>query len=320
MGAYIIMDDKTQKLHDLVTEHILEEHGRDVEIAMKIQELKEDVESLTNSVTLLVQMWQEARGIIAFIKWMSGIGGALVGSCQMSTSGSTVFNITRDQLIAGALRMVGAVAQGQSPTATQISEAAEALNMMVKAWEVDGMPLWGLTEYAVTLTASTNKYPIGIGKTINIPKPLKVIQAWTRETASGVDVPMRIVSKQEYNMLGNKTSSGTPIQIYYNPQLAFGDLYTFPTPDATVASAYKIHIVYQRPFEDFVATGDNPDFPQEWLDALKYGLAARLAPEYGVPLDQRNILNKEAKERKDEALSFGTEEGSLFFQVDRRGY
>lgn len=237
----------------------------------------------------------------------------------MTTSGSTVFNITRDQLIAGALRMVGAVAQGESPTATQISEAAEALNMMVKAWEVDGMPLWGLTEYVMTLSA-TNKYTLGIGKTIAIPKPLKVIQAWIRETSSNIDIPIRIISKHEYNTLGNKSVTGTPVQLYYNPQLDYGDLYVFPTPDSTVASAYKVHIVYQRPFEDFVATGDNPDFPQEWLDALKYGLAARLAPEYGVPLDQRNILNKEAKEKKDEALSFGTEEGSIFFQVDRRGY
>lgn len=72
------MDDKIQRLHEALTDHIREEHGRDVEIAMKIQELKEDVESLTRSVTLLVQMWQEAKGIIAFIKWMSGISGAIV--------------------------------------------------------------------------------------------------------------------------------------------------------------------------------------------------------------------------------------------------
>jgi hypothetical protein len=78
----------------------------------------------------------------------------------MSTSGSTVFNVTRDQLIAGALRLIGAVGQGETPTANQVTEAAEALNIMVKAWEADGMPLWGLAEYNMTLTATGN-YQVG---------------------------------------------------------------------------------------------------------------------------------------------------------------
>lgn len=238
----------------------------------------------------------------------------------MTTSGSTVFNVTRDQLITSALRMIGAVAQGETPTANQISEAAEALNMMVKAWEADGMPLWGIAETSITLVAGTNKYQIGIGKTVDIPKPLKVIQAWNRDNTSKVDIPMRILTKQEYNILGNKTTSGNPIQIYYQPMLNYGDLYVFPTPATVDATNNKVYIVYQRPFEDFLVTGDNPDFPQEWLDALKYGLAARLAPEYGVPSDQRMILIREAKEIKEQALSFGTEEGSLYFQYDRRGY
>jgi len=238
----------------------------------------------------------------------------------MTTSGSTVFNVTRDQLITSSLRMIGAVAQGETPTANQISEAAEALNMMVKAWEADGMPLWGIAETSITLTNGVNKYQIGIGKTVDIPKPLKVIQAWNRDNTSKVDIPMRILTKQEYNILGNKTTSGNPIQMYYQPMLNYGDLYVFPTPSSTDATNNKVYIVYQRPFEDFLVTGDNPDFPQEWLDALKYGLAARLAAEYGLSTEQRMMLQKEAKEVKDLALSFGTEEGSFYFQIDRRGY
>lgn len=238
----------------------------------------------------------------------------------MTTSGVATFNVTRDQLITGALRMIGAIAQGETPTATQVTEAAEALNMMVKAYEADGMPLWGITEASITLTSNTNHYNIGTGKTINIPKPLKVIQAWNRDLNSSVDIPMRILTRQEYNILGNKTTTGNPIQIFYEPLLDYGVLHVFPTPDATSATNNKIYLVYQRPFEDFINSTDTPDFPQEWLEALKYGLAARLAPEYGVPLEQRQFLNREAGDLKVVALGFGTEEGSLYFQVERRGY
>jgi len=238
----------------------------------------------------------------------------------MSTSNSTDFNVTRDQIIAGALRMIGATAQGETPTATQVTEASEALNMLVKAWQADGMPLWGLSEYDMTLVAGQREYNIGVGQTINIPKPLRVIQIWNTNISGNIDTPMRVLTKQEYNTLGNKQSSGIPIQGYYNPQRDYGILSLFPVPDTNAASNYHVTIVYQRPFEDFDSASDNPDFPQEWIEALKYGLAVRLAPEYGLPLEQRQLLLKEAKDVKDVALSMGTEEGSIYFQRDFRSW
>lgn len=51
-----------------------------------------------------------------------------------------------------------------------------------------------------------------------------------------------------------------------------------------------------------------------------YGLAVRLASEYGLPLDQRMLLTKEADKMKESALGFGTEEGSFFLGVERRGW
>ena len=97
-------------------------------------------------------------------------------------------------------------------------------------------------------------------------------------------------------------------------------LYVFPTPSSTEATGNQIYLVHQRPFTDFNASTDVPDFPQEWYDAVVYGLAVRLAPEYGVPIDQRQVLGREAADIKQAALSFGTEEGSLFFMRDYRNW
>lgn len=238
----------------------------------------------------------------------------------MTTSGSTDFSVDRDKLITGALRLLGVVAQGESPNTTQITEASEALNMMVKAWEADGMPLWALKTTQVPLTAGAASYTIGLGQTVNTAKPLKIIQCWNRNSTSNVDIPVRIITKQEYNILGNKTTSGNPIQIYYEPQIDSGTLYTFPVADTSSESQNSLYIVYQRPFEDFDASTDTPDFPQEWYEAIKYGLAVRLAPEYGLDSESRKFLLQEYATVKATAMSFGTEEGSLYFQVERRGW
>lgn len=236
------------------------------------------------------------------------------------TSGSTDFSVTRDDIIKRALRLIGVVAQGETPTTDQTTEAAFALNSLVKAWQADGMPLWAIKSYSVPLTAGTSAYEIGLTKAINIPKPLKVLQAYNHSTTSDVDIPMRIITKQEYNILGNKTSSGNPIQVYYNPQSEYGILNVFPVPSTTEQAANTIVIHYQRPFEDFDASTDTPDFPQEWYDAITYGLACRLAPEYGVAMADRKLLWQEMTIIKQDALNFGLEEGSLYFQRDFRSW
>lgn len=238
----------------------------------------------------------------------------------MATSGNTDYEADRNKLIQGALRLVGGIGQGETPTTDQYTEAADALNMMVKAWMADGMPLWAITKYNFALTSGTAKYTIGDGQTLDTPKPLKVIQAFLRNTSSNVDTPMRIITKNEYWNLGNKSSTGLPIQVYYDPQNLSGDIYLFPTPDAVAQTSYEIHIIYQRPYENFDSATDTPDFPQEWHEAVKYGLALRLSGEYGMPATDRRMLQQEAMMYKAEALSMGTEEGSIYFQADRRDW
>lgn len=232
----------------------------------------------------------------------------------MTTSNSTDFSVTRDDIIKRALRLIGVIAQGETPTTEQVTEAAMALNGLVKAWAADGMPLWAIKQRVVTLVAGQSTY------TLQTPKPLKVFQAWNHSTTSNIDIPIRVITKQEYNILGNKTTAGNPIQVYYDPRRDVGELHVFPVPTSVEATANQIYLVYQAPFEDFDASTDNPDFPQEWYDAIAYGLATRLAPEYGVDATSRKMLWQEMSIIKQDALNFGLEDGGLFFQRDMRSW
>ena len=62
----------------------------------------------------------------------------------MTTSNVQTYRTTRDQIIKGALRLVNAYDPENTagPTPAQISNAAEALNLMVKTWEAHGLQLW----------------------------------------------------------------------------------------------------------------------------------------------------------------------------------
>lgn len=226
----------------------------------------------------------------------------------MATSNSQNFATTRNDLINGALRIIGAIGQGEYATAVQITEASEALNMMIKAWQADGMALWVTKEYSLTLLADTASYT-------PTTKMMRVLQAFNRNSTSNVDIPMRLVTIDEYNRLGNKTSSGNPIQLLHIPNRTDSTIKVFPVPTSVEAAANTIKIVYQKPYDDFDAATDEPEFPSEWYEAIKYGLAYRLSSEYGLDLNDKRQLLQEAALFKNEAMSAGTEEGSIRFQV-----
>lgn len=230
---------------------------------------------------------------------------------------SSVWNETRNGIIKAALRKTGAFASGEEPSAQQITDGAEALNALVKAWHADGMPVWAMRTYTFQPVQGVNSYTIGTtGQDFNTEAPLKVTAAYRHNIPSNNDVPMNIITQDMYNNLAAKNNLGVPVELYYQPLGQTGIIKLYPTPDASV-SQFTLFITYQRPFEDFNTATDVPDFPSYWDQAIIYNLAHRLAPEYGLPIEERNVLAQEAKFFHDEALSFGTEEGSFYIQPMR---
>jgi len=234
----------------------------------------------------------------------------------MATSGDTTWQLQRDEVIKAALRKVGFV-KGEVPDATDIAEAAEALNAIVAEWRTDGMPVWAMKTYTMPLVAGQQDYLLGVGLTVNTPAPLKLTQAIRVDTIGGTRVPLNIYTDYDFKLLSNfQSTTGIPVQIYYQPRINEGTLRFWPIPDTTTASNFTIELTYQRPFEDFDAATDTPDFPSYFTRALIYALATDLAPEYGLSLQDQARLEKQRDQSKMAALSFGTEEGSIRFMPD----
>lgn len=244
----------------------------------------------------------------------------------MSTSGSYDFNLTRDQLIKASLRLIGVGHRGESVPADEINEAAEALQLMLKGWQADGLQLWKREEQSITLTGSKRVYTLGPSGDITMQRPLRILEC-VRRDSSNIDVPLNKLSKNEYYGLSNKYSEGTPVSYHYDPQLNNGDFILWQVPTTAVAAEYTIEIVYHLPFEDVDNATDNFDCPVEWLEAIKFGLAIRLAPEYGADLPLQYRLDKmmygDASRGimgiYEKALSWDVENTSIYFQPDYQG-
>lgn len=83
----------------------------------------------------------------------------------MTTSGSYSFSRNRDQIIAAAARRVGAIASGETPDATTVSDFSEALNAMVKSWQTQGVYIWTATEGILFLQLEQSRYTLSVSST-----------------------------------------------------------------------------------------------------------------------------------------------------------
>jgi hypothetical protein len=257
----------------------------------------------------------------------------------MALSNSWDFTVTRDQIIASALRKLGAIPSGATPSTDQITEGAEGLNLVLKSWGSRGV-LPYTTEWGIaSLTASTviegsdaNDYTCirshtsaGENKPITgakWPQFWKLLgtggSTWVTSTAYyaiGV-IPLDSQTIDISDVVARRGGMDYPVEVvtwkhfldipekslYGLSTKAAFDAYTknlFLWPQPTDTSD-TISFKRLRMLMDFDSSTDNPDLPARYYNALVFALAAHLSHEYGIPLEERSMLYQVAKAEFDE--------------------
>jgi len=146
-----------------------------------------------------------------------------------------------------------------------------------------------------------------------VERPLRVEDARRTMLGSNSEIKMEEWARQEYFAQPNKTSTGTPTAFYFQPRLDQGRMHIWQTA-SNVDQLVKF--TFARSFADFDTATNNPDFPAEWLDALVYNLAERLAIEYQTPLNRFQIIQMKAAELLEAVLGWDEEDNSLNLQPD----
>lgn len=239
---------------------------------------------------------------------------------------------TGDTIITAALRRIRAYDPEDTTTisTTQFANGRETLNFLLSNWQALGLPIWCRKTTSKALTASDGTYTIGSGGDINVNRPLAIMQAFLRDSSNAtypVDTPLEIIGQNEYYLLSSKSSTGRPVQLYYDAgydgltnqgATAVGTIYLWPLPDTVTAANCTLNLIYQRPLLDFNASGDALDMPQEWYEAVRLNLALKMAPEYGYQASDYDRLEKEAENALMLALNWDTEMVSIYFAPDTR--
>lgn len=127
----------------------------------------------------------------------------------MATSGSYDFSVKCQEIIKGALRLIGAIATGETPSPAELADAREALNMMVKGWQAEGIGLWLNKEVTLFLQYETSQYllgPTGTHCSASVIKTEIKVAASATDTTIDVD---SITGISDGNNIGIELDDGT---------------------------------------------------------------------------------------------------------------
>jgi hypothetical protein len=204
-------------------------------------------------------------------------------------------------LITLALRKLRVLAPNESPTATELSDALIALNLMLDAWTADSCFIHARSRNPFPLVSNQYVYTIGpSGADFTLTRPIRLESAGLildNSIANPLEVPVELLLySDEYAGIINKTLVATyPRKIWYNPTYPNGTIYLWPVPSGS--NIYIVLYVAQL-LSQFSATSESVAFPPGYANALVYNLAIELAEDYGVtPTENIMMLADKSKAR-----------------------
>jgi hypothetical protein len=176
---------------------------------------------------------------------------------------------TAQTLIKAALRSIGAIATGETPTYDELNDGLEAMKLMFRNWSSKNIRLYYTKQETLTMDGS-EYYTIGSGGDLDTTRPKEIRGAWHD------DFPVKIITEGEFRSIRmSADSSGTVEMLWYSPEYPLGKLYPFPLGGST------LYVDIMIALSDPSAITSDVEFPEEYDDAIKWNLAVRLAPEYG---------------------------------------
>lgn len=156
---------------------------------------------------------------------------------------------------------------------------------------------------------------------VPLVRPLRVYTMRRYIYDSGIENPMIMLSRSDYQNLPNKQNTGTITQAFFDPQTGtsqgaysapLAQMNLWPSP---LDNQSGLRFTAQRALQDFTDLANLPDLPIEWGVSLKWNLAQEIGPELSTPMDQMQLIEKMAATWFERIAMWDREPESVMFGV-----
>ena len=187
---------------------------------------------------------------------------------------------TAGEQINRALRLLGVLAEGETPSAAASQDALMALNQMIDSWSIERLAVFCTQDQIFTWPAGLISRTLGpSGDFVGLRPVLLDDATYYRDPGTNVSFGIKFINQQQYDGIAVKTVSSTYPQVCF-VNMGFPDvtmtIYPRPTRDL------EWHFVSVQELDKPVDLSTVMYYPPGYLRAFTYNLAMEFAPEFGV--------------------------------------
>lgn len=177
-------------------------------------------------------------------------------------------------IIKRAMRKLGKLSAGETPTDEEYEDGLQILNDMLDSWRLERLMVFAMRDEFVSMVSTQASYSIGPSGDLDTDRPIKIETAYI--LLGEISYGLKPLDFEEYAQLCNKPSTADfPSRYYYDPTMPTGTLYVYPVPNGVS----ELHIVTRVPTAS-VSLADTISLPPGWQRAMVYNLAIEMAPEF----------------------------------------
>jgi hypothetical protein len=187
---------------------------------------------------------------------------------------------TAGDIITGALRLLGVVAEGESPSPETASDALSAMNQMIESWNTERLSVYATQDQIFSWPATAISRTMGPTGDFVGNRPILIDDStYFKDPSTGVSYGLKLINQQQYNGIALKTVRSTyPQVMWVNMTYPDIEMYIYPVPTRVL----EFHIVSVEELTRPAILATVLSFPPGYLRAFRYNLACELAPEFGV--------------------------------------
>jgi len=179
-----------------------------------------------------------------------------------------------------ALRLLGVLAEGETPSAEMSADALVAFNQMLDSWSTERLAVYNTHDQIFTWPANTSSRTLGpTGDLVGFRPTLLDDSTYFRDASTGVSYGIRAINQQQYNGIAVKTVTSTyPQVMWVNQNFPNIEITIYPVP----TKALEFHFVSAEALTQPATLATSLTFPPGYMRAFAYNLACEIAPEFGV--------------------------------------
>ena len=192
---------------------------------------------------------------------------------------------TAGEQINRALRLIGMLAEGETPSAATAQDSLMALNQMIDSWNTERLSVFSTIDQIINWPVGSINETLGpTGSLVRLNgtavRPVLVDDStYFKDPGTGVSYGVKLINQQQYNGIAVKTGTSTVPQVMFvNMTYPDVDLFIYPRPTRLL----EWHFISVEELTQPANLSTDILFPPGYLRAFTYNLACEIAPEFGV--------------------------------------